>query len=178
VNPDIAIFGKSIGNGYPISAIIGKKKIMQVSQDTFISSTMWTDRLGFIAGIETLKKLKKYKINKKISSYGTMIKSGWIEISKKYKIDISVSGLNTVLYLKFNYPNNSEITTFFTQEMLKKNYLAGSQVATTFAYNKIIIRDYLKAVDQVFCRIKVFLDKGKFPLKGQVKHSTFRRLTG
>ncbi len=178
VNPDIAIFGKSIGNGYPISAIIGKKKIMQVSQDTFISSTMWTDRLGFIAGIETLKKLKKYKINKKISSYGTMIKSGWNEISKKYNIDISVSGLNTVLYLKFNYPNNSEITTFFTQEMLKKNYLAGSQVATSFAYNKTIIRDYLKAVDQVFCKIKVFLDRGKFPLKGQVKHSTFRRLTG
>ena len=55
VNPDIAIFGKSIGNGYPISAIIGKKKIMQVAQDTFISSTMWTDRLGFIAALETLK---------------------------------------------------------------------------------------------------------------------------
>ena len=178
VNPDIAIFGKSIGNGYPISAIIGKKKIMQVAQDTFISSTMWTDKLGFIAGIETLKKLKKYKINKKISSYGAMIKSGWIEISKKYKIDISVSGLDTLLYLKFNYPNNLEITTFFTQEMLKKGYLAGSQVATCFAYNKTIIKDYLKEVDKVFCKIKVFLERGKFPLKGQVKHSTFRRLTG
>jgi glutamate-1-semialdehyde 2,1-aminomutase len=178
VNPDIAIFGKSIGNGYPISAIIGRKKIMKVAQDTFISSTMWTDKLGFIAGIETLKKLKKYKINKKISSYGAMIKSGWIEISKKYKIDISVSGLDTLLYLKFNYPNNLEITTFFTQEMLKKGYLAGSQVATCFAYNKTIIKDYLKEVDKVFCKIRLFLERGKFPLKGQVKHSTFRRLTG
>ena len=178
VNPDIAIFGKSLGNGYPISAIIGKKKIMQVSQETFISSTMWTDRLGFIAGAETLKKLKKYKINKVISSYGKMIKNGWDKISKKYKIDISISGLDTVLYLKFNYPNNSEITTFFTQEMLKKGYLAGSQVSTSFAYNKIIINDYLKAVDKVFNRIKIFLDRGKFPLKGKVKHSTFKRLTG
>jgi glutamate-1-semialdehyde aminotransferase len=178
VNPDIAIFGKSIGNGYPISAIIGRKKIMKVAQDTFISSTMWTDKLGFIAGIETLKKLKKYKINKKISSYGAMIKSGWIEISKKYKIDISVSGLDTLLYLKFNYPNNLEITTFFTQEMLKKGYLAGSHVATCFAYNKTIIKDYLKEVDKVFCKIRLFLERGKFPLKGQVKHSTFRRLTG
>ena len=178
VNPDMAIFGKSIGNGYPISAIIGKKKIMEVSQDTFISSTMWTDRLGFIAGIETLKKLKKYKINKIISIYGNMIKNGWFKISKKYKIDISVNGLDTVLYLKFNYPNNSEITTFFTQEMLKRGYLAGSQVATSFAYNKIIIKNYLKAVDEVFYKIKIYLDKGKLPLKGEVKHSTFRRLTG
>ena len=76
VNPDMAIFGKSIGNGYPISAIIGKKNIMQVAQETFISSTMWTDRLGFIAANETLKKLKKHKIHKKISSYGNIIKNG------------------------------------------------------------------------------------------------------
>ncbi len=151
---------------------------MQVAQDTFISSTMWTDKLGFIAAMETLKKLKKYKVNKVISSYGHMIKNGWIKISKKYQINISISGLNTILYLKFNYPNNSEIITFFTQEMLKKGYLAGSQVATSFAYNKVIINRYLKEVDQVFAKIKLFLEKGKFPLKGEVKHSTFKRLTG
>ena len=91
-----------------------------------------------------------------------MIKNGWFKISKKYKIDISVNGLDTVLYLKFNYPNNSEITTFFTQEMLKRGYLAGSQVATSFAYNKIIIKNYLKAVDEVFYKIKIYLDKENY----------------
>ncbi len=178
VNPDMAIFGKSIGNGYPISAIIGKKKIMEVAQDTFISSTMWTDRLGFIAANETLKKLKKNKIHKVISSYGNIIKNGWIKNATKHKIDISVSGLDTILYLKFNYKNNAEIVTFFTQEMLKRGYLAGSQVATSSAYNKNIINKYLKEVDQVFGKIRFFLEKGKFPLKGEIKHSTFKRLTG
>ncbi len=178
VDPDMAIFGKSIGNGYPISAVIGKKKIMSLAQDTFISSTMWTDRLGFIAANETLKILKKYNVNKVISSYGDIIKNGWIKISKKHQIDISISGLKTILYLKFNYKNNSEITTFFTQEMLKRGYLAGSQVATSYAYNKSIIKNYLKEVDRVFAKIKIFLDKGKFPLKDKVKHSTFKRLTG
>ena len=178
VNPDIAIFGKSIGNGYPISAIIGKKKIMEVAQDTFISSTMWTDRLGFIAAIETLKKLKKLKINRLISDYGNLIKNGWFRIAKKNRINISISGLNTILYLKFNYKNNSEILTFFTQEMLKKGFLAGSQVATSYAYNKKIINKYLKEVDNVFKKINLHLKKGKFPLKGNIKHSTFKRLTG
>ena len=74
----MAIFGKSIGNGYPISAIIGRKEIMQVAQETFISSTMWTDRLGFIAANKTLKMLKKLKINKKISTYGKKNKK-WLE---------------------------------------------------------------------------------------------------
>ena len=151
---------------------------MEVSQDTFMSSTMWTDRLGFIAGVETLKKLKKYKVNKVISSYGKIIKNGWLKIAKKHKIDVSVSGLDSIIYLKFNYSNNSEIMTYFTQEMLNKGYLAGSQVATSFAYNKIIINNYLKAVDKVFGKIKLSLIKRKFILKGKIKHSTFRRLTG
>tara|TARA_B100001057_G_scaffold175337_1_gene175997 strand:+ start:42666 stop:43973 length:1308 start_codon:yes stop_codon:yes gene_type:complete len=178
VNPDIAIFGKSIGNGYPISAIIGKKEIMQIAQDTFISSTMWTDRLGFIAANTTLKKLKKFNINKKISSYGLKIKRGWLKLAKKNNIKISISGQDCIPYLKFDYPNNLEILTYFTQEMLKRGFLAGAQVATSFAYNNKIIDKYLNEVDGVFKKINVNLSKEKFPLKGEIKHSTFKRLTG
>ncbi len=178
INPDIAIFGKSIGNGYPISAIIGKKKIMQVAQETFISSTMWTDRLGFIAANTTLKILKRLNINKKISLYGLKIKKGWLKLAKKNKIKISISGQDCIPYLKFDYPNNLEILTFFTQEMLKRGFLAGAQVATSFAYNNKIIDMYLKEVDEVFKKIYINLNKGKFPLKGKIKHSTFKRLTG
>ena len=178
INPDIAIFGKSIGNGYPISAIIGKKKIMQVAQETFISSTMWTDRLGFIAANTTLKILKRLNINKKISLYGLKIKKGWLKLAKKNKIKISISGQDCIPYLKFDYPNNLEILTFFTQEMLKRGFLAGAQVATSFAYNNKIIDMYLKEVDEVFKKIYINLNKGTFPLKGKIKHSTFKRLTG
>ena len=151
---------------------------MQVAQDTFISSTMWTDRLGFIAAKATLDKLRKFKINKSLSNYGIKIKSGWIDLAKKNKIKINVSGQNSIPCLKFSYPNNSEILTYFTQEMLKKNFLAGSQVATTHAYNNSIIDKYLKEVDKVFKKISLCLKNNKFPLKGKVKHSTFRRLTG
>ncbi len=178
INPDIAIFGKSIGNGYPISAIIGKKKIMQVAQDTFISSTMWTDRLGFIAANTTLKILKKFNINKKISSYGVKIKKGWLKLAKKNKIKILITGQDCIPYLKFNYPNNLEILTFFTQEMLKRGFLAGAQVATSSAYSNKLIDKYLKEVDDVFKKIHTNLEKDRFPLKGEVKHSTFKRLTG
>ena len=178
VTPDMAIFGKSIGNGYPISAIIGKKDIMQVAQETFISSTMWTDRLGFIAAKVTLKKLKQLNINRLISNYGNKIKKGWIKISKKNKVKISISGQDSIPYLKFDYPNSLEILTYFTQEMLKKGFLAGAQVATSFAYNDKIINKYLKEGDNVFSKIQTCLRNGKFPLKGEIKHSTFKRLTG
>ena len=151
---------------------------MQVAQETFISSTMWTDRLGFIAANTTLKILKRLNVNKKISLYGLKIKKGWLKLAKKNKIKISISGQDCIPYLKFDYPNNLEILTFFTQEMLKRGFLAGAQVATSFAYNNKIIDMYLKEVDEVFKKIYINLNKGTFPLKGKIKHSTFKRLTG
>ena len=74
--------------------------------------------------------------------------------------------------------NNAEILTFFTQEMLKSGFLAGSQVTACISYNKKIIDKYLKNVDETFSKIHSCIVKGKFPLKGEIKHSTFKRLTG
>ena len=176
--PDMAIFGKSIGNGYPISAIIGKKNIMQVAQDTFISSTMWTDRLGFIAANATLNKLKKLKVNNKIKNFGKKIKKGWIELAKKNYLKITVTGLDTIPSFKFNYPNNLEISTYFTQEMLAKGFLANTTLTTSLSFNDKIIENYLNEVDKVFDKINHNLKNNSFLLKGDIKHSTFKRLTG
>ena len=178
VNPDIAIFGKSIGNGYPISAIIGKKNIMNMAQDTFISSTMWTDRLGFIAAKTTLDKVKKLKINKIISDYGLMIKKSWLVIAKKNNIKIIVSGINSIPTFKFDYLDSLKIATFFTQEMLKLGFLANTTLSATYAYNKIIINKYLKCFDKVFQKINIQLKANTLKLDGEIKHSTFQRVTG
>ena len=178
VNPDIAIFGKSIGNGYPISTIIGKKKIMECAQDTFISSTMWTDRLGFIAANATLKKLKKNRVNNKLSKLGMKIKNGWLKIAKKNNLKIKVSGLNAIPSFNFDYKNKQEISTYFIQEMLRKGFLANTTIAISYSYNERIINKYLNTVDYVFKKIKVSLNKKKFILKGPIRHSTFKRLTG
>jgi glutamate-1-semialdehyde 2,1-aminomutase len=178
VMPDMAIFGKSIGNGYPISAIIGKKKIMQIAQDTFISSTMWTDRLGFIAANTTLKKLKKFKVNNKIKNFGKKIKNGWLELAKKNNLKILVTGIDSIPSFKFDYPNNLKISTYFTQEMLSKGFLANTTLATSLSYNEKIIDRYLTQVDKVFKKINNSLENDTLILKGDIKHSTFRRLTG
>ncbi len=178
VNPDIAIFGKSIANGYPISVIIGKKKIMNSSQDTFISSTMWTDRLGFVAALETLRILKKESINKKISNLGVKIKTGWKKLAKKNNLDIDIMGLNSVPSFKFNYSKrvNLIMSTFFTQEMLNYGYLASTTVSTSNSHNEEIVNKYLKKVDKVFYKTEKFLKTKNFPLKGEVKHDGYYKI--
>ena len=178
VTPDIAIFGKSIANGYPISAIIGKKKIMNKSQDSFISSTMWTDKIGFSASIKTLEYMKKNKIQKKIKKIGKSIKKFWRDSSKKHKIKILISGQDSMPYLTFDYKNNLEISTYFTQEMLKRGFLASNLVSVTEAYNDQVLKKYKINFNYVMIKISKLLLKGeKFPLMGPIKHSTFRRLT-
>ncbi len=178
INPDIAIFGKSIANGYPISAIIGKKNIMNKAQDSFISSTMWTDRLGFIAAIATLDEMEKQKTQKKIIFFGKYIKKKWKIISEKTGVDIIISGQESMPSFTFKGKNNLELMTFFTQEMLKRGFLAAGLVSVTTSYSISIINNYLKSFFKVFKLIREYSYKNKkIPLLGPVKHSTFRRLT-
>ena len=179
VYPDIAIFGKSIANGFPISAIIGKKNIMGKSQDTFISSTMWTEKIGFVAGMKTLKYMKEKKIQNQIVKKGKFIQKIWHDNAKISNLKINVSGQDSMPYLSFDYKNNLEISTYFTQEMLKKKFLAGNLVSISSAHSLEIMKKYKQACLITFKKISNILTlKKKFPLKGPVKHSTFRRLTG
>ena len=78
VNPDIAIFGKALGNGYAITAILGTKKIMEKSENSFVSSTFWSERIGPAAAIATLEKMKQEKSWIKITKFGKKLKNLFI----------------------------------------------------------------------------------------------------
>jgi glutamate-1-semialdehyde 2,1-aminomutase len=178
VNPDLAIFAKALGNGYPISSVIGKREIMDAAQDTFISSTMWTERIGFTAALATIKKMEELSVQDKLVEYGTKIKEGWKKAATSAGIQINVTGLNAIPYFSFNKENSIELLTYFNQEMLKKGFLTNAGTATTFAYSKRIIDSYLNEVFSVFNQIKNLDYDVKPHLDGPIKHSTFARVTG
>jgi glutamate-1-semialdehyde 2,1-aminomutase len=177
VNPDIAIFAKAMGNGYPIAAIIGKREIMDIAQDTFISSTMWTERLGFVAGLSSIKKMEQHSVQEKLMDYGKKIKTGWLKAAKDADIKVSVSGLDSIPHFVFDYNNKIELLTYFNQEMLKRGFLANGGTATTFAYTDKIITQYQESVTEVFKQINALDCKVGQYLQGPIKHTTFARLT-
>lgn len=180
VDPDIAVFAKALGNGFPISAIIGKRELMDVAQDTFISSTMWTERLGFVAGLATIEKMEKENVQAKLIYFGEKIQNGLRSIANSNDLNVNISGIPPLLCLSFNYEDSLAIQTFYTQEMLDMGYLVGASQATTFAYTDEIIENYLSESYEVFLRIKKGLENNNIEnmLKGGIKHSTFQRLTG
>ncbi len=169
VEPDMAIFGKALGNGYPINAIIGKSKLMSFANKTFISSTFLSEGLGPTAAIETIKLMDKKKTYKYILKTGKQIKNNWTKISKKTGVEIEVFGLDCIPKFKFLHKDSNFIKTIFTYEMLKKGFLAGNAIYVSTAHTEKILKRYYKITEQIFYKIaKLIKDKNYkkiYPIK-------------
>ncbi len=180
VNPDIAVFGKAMSNGYPMAAVIGREEVMQSAQNTFISSTYWTERIGPVASLATIRKMQKVNLPAHLKKIGTMIGGGWNKLAKKHNLKISVHGPEALVGFSFDYgQDNQAIRTLFTQEMLRLGYLASSGVYVSFAHKESHVKRYLNAVDKVFGILKNAIAEKKIYklLEGPVAHTGFKRLT-
>lgn len=178
IYPDLAMFGKALGNGYAINAIIGKKKIMRAAEKSFISSTFWTERIGFVAANKTLDFMKKKKSYKSLIANGKYLNSKWMELAQKYNLKININGIESIT--SFTFENNNLLyKTFISQEMLKYGYLASNLVYLSILHKKKIIDRYIFYLDKVFKKIKLHQKSKKNYriLKGPISHSTFKRLT-
>ena len=179
VMPDLAMYGKTIGNGYALTAVVGKKSVMQEAQDSFISSTFWTERIGPTAALTTLEVMKKKKSWKVITERGKLVNKNWLKIAENNKLDISINGLPAISTYKFNYKNHLKYKTFVTQEMLKKGFLASTHFYACTEHTDEIINSYFSALDEVFKMISKcendILDIDLL-LDGPICHSDFQRL--
>ena len=97
VEPDMAMFGKALGNGYAITATIGKKEIMQAAQNTFISSTFWTERIGPAAALKTLEVMEQCRSWEKITNTGNMLKNKWHDLAVKHGLEIEFNGIAALI---------------------------------------------------------------------------------
>ena len=153
INPDIATFGKALGNGYAVNAIIGTDSIMNYANSTFISSTFWTERIGSVAGLKTLEIMEKIKSWDIISSLGKKIKANWTLLAKKNNIKLKIQGLSALPRFDFENKNNLYFKTFISQEFLKKNILASNAIYLCTEHNMKIFNNYFDILDSIFFKI-------------------------
>ena len=180
VNPDIAVFGKAMGNGYPMAAIVGRRRIMDIVQKTFISSTFWTERIGPVASIAAIRKMINKNVPAHLCKIGDMIKDGWKTLAKKNDLKIIVEGIPPLPLFAFDYKDKKALHTLFVQEMLEKGYLTSSKgIYVSYSHNESNIRKYLENVDIVFGKLKKAIENNKVfdLLKGPVASEGFKRLT-
>ena len=178
VDPDMAIFGKTLGNGYAITAVIGRRTVMQVAQSTFISSTFWTERIGPTAALKTLDVMERTKSWETITAIGQNIGGRLQALAQHHGLTISVSGLPSMLSFGFGGTNALKYKTLLTQEMLKRSFLATTAVYACTEHQPDIIDRYFTALNSVFALIRQCEDGRNIDglLEGPVCHSGFRRL--
>ena len=175
--PDVIIYGKGIANGYPLSVVIGKKLIMNESTNTFVSSSVWTEKIGFTAGLASIKFFQQKKVDKHILKIGNLIKNNWIDLSKKHGLKIRTNNFVSLCSFFFEYGNlNQKLYTYFSQEMLKYNYLASNSVYVSYAHKKKDVERYIYFCDKVFKKISLAIKNKKIKLKGDVRSMAFKRL--
>lgn len=177
LHPDMAVFAKGMSNGFPMAAVIGRKEFMDAAQDSFISSTYWTESIGPVAAIATIRKMLSCKVQEHLVYCGKFIQEGWTNLAKKHALSIHVGSMYPMSHFDFE-ESRIILKTLFTQEMLKKGFLATNAFYSSYAHKQEHLDAYLKAVDEVFELIAKALKDGnpELFLNGPVCHSGFKRL--
>lgn len=179
IAPDMAVFAKAMTNGYPVAAVIGKGDAMQAAQDTFISSTFWTERIALAAALKSIECYEKYEVDKFQEHVGGRVKGIWTDAAKEAGLEIGISGMLPLIHFEFKCGDPLAYKTYFTQEMLKEGFLAATGAYASLAHKDAIIDQYGAAVRRVFARIGNALKEGRdirALLNGPVCHAGFERL--
>ena len=182
VMPDVAVFAKAIGNGHPMAAIIGRRRIMDAAQTSFISSTYWTEGVGPTAALATIRKLRDVRIASHTSRIGGLMRDGWKSLGQRMGVPVQVSGHAALLHLGFDHAQAAALGTLLTARMLDRGFLTGSGFYPSFAHKEYHIAQYIAAVEPVFVELAEAIRLGDVlqRLKSigvPVRHTGFARLT-
>jgi len=178
VEPDLMMLGKTLGNGYAITAVLGRKEIMKAAEETFISSTFWTERIGSVAALKTLEVMEREKSWEKITSIGKKIGENWLALANKFELPIEIGGLPALINFTIPVKSWLKYKTLITQEMLKHGILASNSVYVCTEHNKEIINKYFEKLNHIFALIAECEHGRNIDdlLEGPVCHSGFKRL--
>lgn len=179
INPDIAVFAKAMANGYAMAAVIGTEEVMQAAQSTFISSTNWTERVGPVAALATIRKYQRENVSEHLINIGNLVTEGWHQAAEEAGLKLHTSGLPSLNHFGLDYEDELTLTTLFTQLMLEKGYLAYNQFKPSFAHQKHHVEEYLGAVSETFAILAEAVVQGDAVsrLKGPPARRGFYRLT-
>jgi len=178
VEPDLATFGKTLGNGYAITAVIGRESVMQAAQKTFISSTFWTERIGPTAALATLKVMEETNAPQRVHEIGIQVQQRWVELGTAHGLVVTPGGLPALANFSIDNYDPLAVKTYITQAMLDHGYLASNSMYTSIAHTPEVLDQYFEALGTVFAQITRSSDPnlGELLPQGSAQ-AGFKRLT-
>lgn len=166
MTPDLATFGKGIANGYPLSAVVGRKDIMNLFEEVFFSFTFGGETLSLAASLATLQKLQNKPVIQTIRNRGLDLKKRVLKLIKDINLEhmITVKGNPVWSFILFNNLNRYsewEIKTLFLQEVFKRGILTLGTHNMSYSHTKEDINQLIKVYEEVFLILKVAIQQEK-----------------
>ena len=178
VSPDIAVFAKALGNGHPMAAIIGRAEVMQAAQESFISSTYWTEGVGPVAALATVHKMQRVDVPGHVAAIGNRLRQGIQRIAAREAVPLTMSGHPAMTYFDFDHPQSLALQTLLTVRMLKHGFLASARFYPSLAHTPQHVDQYLAAAEEVFAELGQALRKATWSVgsEGRCTTAVSRRL--
>jgi glutamate-1-semialdehyde 2,1-aminomutase len=146
IEPDMAVYAKAMSNGYPAGAIIGKNEVMDASNNSFISSSYWTDGVGTAASLACIGKMKREGVQKHVWSLGERLQAGLREVTSRHPaLGLKVGGMPCAPSLVFANPAAKPI---MIRHMLQRGFLMSSQLYVTWCHDDEKVASMLAALDE------------------------------
>ncbi|NLF09666.1 MAG: aminotransferase class III-fold pyridoxal phosphate-dependent enzyme [Pirellulaceae bacterium] len=178
VSPDEAVFGKSLGNGHPMAAIVGRAEVMQAAQNTFISSTYWTEGVGPAAALAAIGKMRRVDLPKHLEAVGEQLRAGLQRIADRQSVPLKISGYPALTHFSFDHPQALALQTLWTVRMLDRGFLSSAGFYPSLAHSTAHVEQYLSAAEEVFAELgqAVRLGDAADRIGGPIRHAGFARL--
>ena len=178
VEPDIAVFAKTTGNGHPIAAVIGRSDTMAAAQDTFLSSSLWTEAVGPAAALATINKMKRIDVPAHVDRIGRRLRDGLATIAAGHGVPLGFTGHPAITFFTFGHPKSIALQTLWTARMLPRGFLMCSGFYPMLAHEDRHVDACLEACEPVFAELADAIrdDDIEARIGGPVKRAGFHRL--
>jgi glutamate-1-semialdehyde 2,1-aminomutase len=166
VTPDLATFGKGLANGFPVSAVAGRRDVMKLMEEVFFSFTFGGETLSLAAARATLRTLQSEPVVQTLAARGTQLMQGLSAIVRDARLDdvFAVSGHPAWNFLNMKDArgaNAFEIKTLWMQEMHQRGFLSVGTHNMSYAHSEQDVSALLAAYREVLPFIGHALDAGK-----------------
>ena len=157
IEPDIAVYAKAMSNGIPCAAIVGCGKVMDESEDSFISSSYWTDGIGPAAALACIEKMQRNGTQKHVWALGQTMQQGLRDIAKRYPdLKLTVGSQPCAPSLVFQLDDKGlAAKTLMIRGMLSRGFLFSSQLYVLGTHDSVQVDSMFNALDETLVDMEV-----------------------
>lgn len=181
VTPDMTVVAKAMSNGYPMGAVVGSQAVMEPAARMFISSSYWSDNIGLVASLTTIRELKRRESERRFREIGEKLRSALNQAMQSAGLEGGCVGIHANPAVSLKLPkevNPRKVSTLFIQEMARNGVHTYMAFKATLAHTDEDIAQTAEAAYKAFCVIKSGLENDSLDrlLVADLKKEPFRRL--